>query len=292
VNLGIGTGRLENITDIQNALWLYKALVKVDRLSANLSGADLNELGRSITKGNNTRVLDSRRRTQFLLTTVDNYLQQKGLISKTDINYFSNLNDILFFAFNNPRFSGTEKFIRLTPSIMDDNSNQLHTNGMDKFTHDFTNQSAVFSTGIKRYKPVNLVHQNNYGAALKLAYISTDLTDRQFANGIPVTETKGKNDIKQAGAELFFEHAIYPNTRTVFNFNLQSELGYQDDGKEGFYTVSTLSCGVNYFISYHTRFNAGISAYYQKNKYYIDRYLELLPNNIQLNASVGLEINL
>jgi hypothetical protein len=292
INLGIGTGRLENITDMQNALWLYKALVKADRLPANLSGADLNELGKSITKGNNTRVLDARRRTQFLLTAVDNYLQQKGFINKTDMTYFSNLNDILFFAFNNQRLSGTEKFVRVTPSIKEWNGDQLQTNGMDKFKHDFTSQSVVFSSGIKRYHPVNLVHQNNYGASLKLAYISTDLADRDFSNGILVSEIKGTNEIKQAAAELFFEHSIYPNTRTVFNFNLQSELGYQYDGAKGFYTSSGLNCSLNYFISYHTRFYCGISAYYQKNKYYIERYLEMLPNIIQLNANAGLEINL
>ena len=292
VNLGIGTGRLENITDMQNALWLYKELVKVDRLPANLSNYDLNELGKSITKGNNTRVLDARRRTQFLLTTVDNYLQQKGFISKTDMTYFSNLNDILFFAFNNPRLSGTEKFVRVTPSIRNWNTDQVNANGLDKYEHDFTSQSVVFTSGIKRYLPANLVHQNNYGASLKLAYIATDLTDRQFFNGNPASETKGKSEIKQAGAELFFEHAIYPNTRTVISFNLQSELGYQDDGAKGFYTISALSCDVNYFISYHTRFTASVSAYYQKNNYYIDRYLNLLPNTIQLNASAGLEISL
>jgi hypothetical protein len=292
INLGIGTGRLENITDMQNALWLYKELVKVDRLPANLSSSDLNELGKSITKGNNTRVLDARRRTQFLLTTVDNYLQQKGLITKTDMTYFSNLNDILFFAFNNPRLSGTEKFLRVTPSIKNWETEQLETNGMDQYRHDFTSQSVEFTAGIKRFHPVNLVHQNNYGAALKLAYILTDLIDRNISNNVIVSDIKNRNDIREAAAELFFEHAIYPNTRTVINFNLQSELGYRDDGAKDFYTVSSLSCAANYFISYHTRLNCYLSAYYRKNSYYIDRNVEVLPNNILLNASVGLEINL
>ena len=105
VYTGIGTGRLENITDMQNALWLYKALEAAGSLSRALTTEEQNDLGRAVTRANNTRVLDSRKRTQFVLTTVDEYLQQRGLISKTDINYFSNLNDILFFAYNIPRLS-------------------------------------------------------------------------------------------------------------------------------------------------------------------------------------------
>jgi hypothetical protein len=117
INTGIGAGRLENITDMQNALWLAKALEASGSISHTLSATALNELGRTLTKANNTRVLDGRKRTQFVLATVDNFFQQKGLVGKTDINYFSNLNDILFFAFNTQRLSGTEKYIRFTPAI-------------------------------------------------------------------------------------------------------------------------------------------------------------------------------
>lgn len=117
INTGIGKGRLENITDMQNALWLSNALQTANSLLQPLSATELNELGRTITTANNTRVLDTRKRTQFILETVDNYLQQNGLINKTDIRYFSHLNDILFFSFNSPRLSGTEKFIRFTPGI-------------------------------------------------------------------------------------------------------------------------------------------------------------------------------
>jgi hypothetical protein len=292
LTMGIGTGRLENVTDMQNALWLYKELIKIDRLGAILSADDLLALGKSITKGNNTRVLDSRKRTQFLLTTVDNYLQQKGAISKTDINYFSNLNDILFFAFNSPRFAGTEKFIRLTPSIEGSNGKRVQNNGIEKFEHDFSARSVVLSSGFKKYKPVNLIHQDNYGASLKLAYISGDLTDRDFTNGIVTGEIKSNTTIKQAGANLFYGHAIYPNTRTVINFNLQSEFGYQDINPENFYAATNLFCGINYFISYRTRLNCNVSAYYQRNIYSIDRYVQVLPNTIQLSAAAGLEISL
>jgi hypothetical protein len=292
VTAGIGTGRLENITDMQNALWLYKELIKVDRLGAILSVDDLLALGSSITKGNNTRILDSRKRTQFLLTTVDNYLQQKGAISKTDMAYFSNLNDILFFAFNNQRLSGTEKFIRLTPAITGRNGDQLQNNGSDKSKNEFSTQSVLLATGFKKYSPVNLSHQNNYGAAIQLSYTDTDLHDRYFNNGLLTTEIKSNSTIKQAGTNLFYEHAIYPNTRTNINVGLQADLGYQDVDTKHFYCTVNLGTSVNYFISYRTRLTVGVNGYYQKNKYASGNYFMALPKTFQLSAGAGLQVNL
>ncbi|MEO6721146.1 MAG: hypothetical protein ABIN67_12280 [Ferruginibacter sp.] len=54
LNTGIGIGRLENVTDMQNAIWLSKALETATSLSNKLSPTQLHELGRTITRANNT----------------------------------------------------------------------------------------------------------------------------------------------------------------------------------------------------------------------------------------------
>ena len=293
IHTGIGTGRLENITDMQNALWLYKELTAEKIIARQLTGDELNELGRAVTAGNNTRVLDARRRTKFILAIVDNYLQQKGVISKTDINYFSSLNDILFFAINNPRLAGTEKYIRFTPAIASWNNDQDASNSIDKFQHRFNTKSLLLSLGVGKYIPTNLVHQNNFGASAKLSYISADLSNKYFTNGAVTNEVKGKSELKQAAVNLFFQHAIYPNTRTVINFNLETETGYQDFEKQtSFYNTTNLTAAVNYFISYRTKFTAGIGAQYQKNIYNFYDYVRLDPNTIFLYVNAGIIISL
>jgi len=118
---------------MQNALWLYKELQEANLLTRSISDNELNDLGQSITDGTNTRVPDTRNRTQFILTTVDNYFQQKELIAKNDINYCTRLNDILFFDFNNVRLSGTEKFIRFTPAIQRNSQESGSNNLADKY---------------------------------------------------------------------------------------------------------------------------------------------------------------
>jgi hypothetical protein len=258
-NTGIGKGRLENVTDMQNALWLSKALTTANSLSRSLSDEELNELGRTITKANNTRVLDARKRTQFMLETVDNYLQQKGLINKTDIGYFSNLNDILFFAFNSPRLSGTEKFIRLRPGISAYGTRQKQSYNSSQSDHLVNSKSLTLSTGINKYNPKNLVHQNNYGASVILTYNSLDFTEKYTATGSTPINAKANTILKQAGVNLFYEHAIYPNTRTTINFNLQAQAGYQaQETVTSFYHSTNLAGSVNYFISYRTRLTCSV----------------------------------
>jgi|GEM_PF-1941273 len=284
-NTGIGTGRLENITDMQNALWLYKDLESEKLLSRSLSDEELNDLGRAITRGNNTRVLDSRRRTQFILKTVDAYLQQKSVVNKTDINYFVHLNDILFFAFNNPRLSGTEKFIRFTPGLFSYTDDATQNDLVNKYQVRYNTPSLALSTGINKYLPISLKQQQNYGASIRLSYLSRKLTDRRFNSGVLSYETKTNTEVKEAALNVFFEHAIYPNTRTVISFNLKSCGGYHTIAQQSeWFADVNLSASLNYFISYRTRFTCNAGTFYEKNKLY--------PERLQLFANAGLEINL
>lgn len=294
INTGIGIGRLENITDMQNALWLNKTLEEGSVLSRMLTPEELNELGRSITKGNNTRVLDTRRRTQFILRTVDGFLQSKGLISKTDINYFTNLNDILFFAINAPRFSGTEKFIRFIPDIWINTSNGRLIPSNDKFTVKPQSKSALVTIGFNTYKPLNLTHQNNYGAAVKLNYTDHTLTTRQYLGGVLQSESKQTTTLKQAGVDLFFTHAIYPNTRTIISLTAETEIGWQNDDRpdKNFYEKTGINANLDYFISYRTRLflNAGVS---RIKNYYLNYYQVFQNSNDSFTATLntGLTIN-
>lgn len=293
VTAGIGKGRLENITDMQNALWLYKELQAEKSIHGNLSADELLDLGRSITRGNNTRVLDARKRTRFILETIDAYLQQKGLVTNTDMRYFSSLNDIVFFAINNQRLAGTEKFIRITPGIASWNDDITQSDGINKYERRFTKQSVMLSAGLNKYIPVDLVHQNNYGAALKLSYITTDFTQRFLMHDTVSSENKGKPSFKQAGVNLFFEHAIYPNTRTIISINLQSETGYEEvDGLTGFYGAANLLGSMSYFISYQARLTGSLGATYRNSMYETTQFITRQSNNFQMNVSAGIEISL
>lgn len=293
INVGFGKGRLENVTDMQNALWLYKELKEAKQLSDELTPDELIGLAKNITKGNNTRVLDSRRRTKYLLATVDNYLQEKRKINKTDIHYFNNLNDILFFAFNNSRLSGTEKFIRLIPGLYEQNNKTTQDNGATETEVKMQNKSLTLTAGLQKYLPTNLAHQNNFGASIKLYLLTNKLSNKYLMNNIITSETNNTQDIRQVGMSLFYQHAIYPNTRTIINFNVQPEIGYQSvNSDNNFYGKAEVSGNFNYFISYQTRLTSSLIATYQKNDGSTLNYNYNISKGIQLSANIGLGISL
>ena len=137
-----------------------------------------------------------------------------------------------------------------------------------------------------------ITHQNNYGAAVNCSYLTADNKDRSFNNGILLSEAKGTTEIKRAGGSIFYEHAIYPNTRTNVTFNLQSDIGYQDIDGQNFYTATNTGCNVNYFISYHTRLTLGAGVLFQKNTYAISDYINMMATTFLLYSNAGIQIQL
>ncbi|MBL7744983.1 MAG: hypothetical protein JNN00_16030, partial [Chitinophagaceae bacterium] len=188
---------------------------------------------------------------------------------------------------------GTELFIRATPAIMNYQDDLTQQPVNSKTEEDAMNKSVRLSAGINKHVPISLKHQNNFGAALQLYYLSNDYTEKFFNGGVQTGEIRLDPELKQAGASAFFEHAIYPNTRTIIRFKLDTETGYQDIGDENsFFNLSNLSGSWNYFISYRTRLNCGLGVSYRKNIYALINYLTLLPESIQLFANAGVQVSL
>lgn len=293
VTISVGTGRLENINDMQNALWLNRALEKEERISRSLSEEELSGLGRTITKANNTRVLDFRKRIQFVLETVDEYLQTKGLINNADIRYFSNLNDILFFAINQQRLSGTEKFIRLTPGITDYRLQNDQQPDDTRHTDKIANKSVQLSIGINKHVPVNLYHQNNFGGSIQAFYLNNHSRLKYLQSDTVFVENDLHANWKQGSVAFFFQHAIYPNTRTAITLSIDSKAGYQElEQEKNWFGMASLSGNAVYFISYRTTLNCSIGASYNKNVYDNTRYLLFEPETMQFFANVGLQVAL
>ena len=291
--IGVGKGRIENVTDMQNALWLYKSLKNEKNLSGELTDEELNNLGKSITKGKNTRVLDFRRRTKFILKTVDSYLQEKGIISKTDINYFNTLNDNLFFANNAERLSGKELYLNINPQMIGENKEYFLKGNSYSLQNKSEIKDLTATIGFRKFLPQSLKHQNNYGFAIKAKILKFIETEKKIYVNNVVTNYYVEYNIQQYGPELFYEHAIYPNTRTNinvradFNFGVQILNKFQDD-----FARLKLNAGINYFINYRTRFIADLGLNYQSNSLnYFERNI-FLPDRLFVNTRVGIDINL
>lgn len=294
INLGagIGKGRLEFVTDMQNALWLHKELSKEKVLKRQLSEKELMGLGMAVTKANNTRVLDSRRRNRFILETVDGFLQKNGLISKTDILYFSSLNDVLFYAINEHRMSGVEKALKLSPSFSYSRNYGKYSEPVSENEDRTKVKALTLIASWKKYKPVSLYHQRNYGFSFQAVKSWRNYLMATSNSGV-VNESKWNDNSSQVSVSAFLQHKFYPNTRTSFNLSLETEGGYNwFPGISKWFNLTRAGCSLNYFISYNARLTGGVSASIQKNYNDITSAYLFNTNLFSLNASIGLEINL
>ncbi len=282
ITIGVGKGRLENITDMQNAIWLHKILLKEGDLKQKLSDEEIIGLAKTITNANNRRVLDGRKRLQYILQKVDGYMQSKELISKTDIHYFSNLNDVLFFANNTVRQAGTEKYIRFIPSFVNNKTKfEQHIIPTSSNKSIVDGAEIVMKIGLQQYKPLNLSHHIDYGAAVKLNYGKAKENYTSFLNANVDYNYKLKDEWRKVGLDYFFRYSIIPNTRTNINFNLQAENGYQwHNGFNQVYHSVVFGAGADYFISYNTRFNFNIGTIYNNNNFDIRALNRYNPTNL------------
>jgi hypothetical protein len=290
--IGVGKGRLENITDMQNALWLHKILKQEQQLNRALTETELLELAQTVTKANTRRILDNRQQRKFILKTIDNYLQSKNVIKKSDIEYFTNLNDVVFFANNLHRLSGLEKYVRINPSITSSkyNREQLNT-PFNKQNNKNDIQSVIVKLGFEKYKPLRLKQQINYGINLIGVHTKLISSKKDYINSILQTDTKGTIELNQIGGAYFFEYGLYPNTRTIFNLSLSGE-----NGKEYFRNQSSvyhkvaLALLADYFINYNTRFNIAIGENYNYSKF--NSNTSNIPNggNLHFSFNCGLKV--
>jgi hypothetical protein len=282
VTLGIGKGRLENITDMQNAVWLHNILLKENNLKGKLSEEEIIGLAKTITTSNNKRVLDGRKRIQFILKNVDDYLQRNDAINKTDINYFSNLNDVIFFANNATRQAGTEKYIRLIPSLVHYFANEENSiTAPIKASQNENGAELVLKIGIQKYKPLSLTHQIDYGLAAKANYGKSTNAFKNYVNSNLNYAFEYNDEWKKVGLDYFLRYSIYPNTRTVVDFDLKGENGYQSiNGLKELYHTVILAANASYFISYNTRLNINLGTTYNKNNVDIRAINRYNPSNL------------
>lgn len=269
IGLGIGKGRLENITDMQNAIWLHNILLKERNLKRNLTEEEIIGLARTITTSNNRRVLDGRKRIQFILKSVDDYLQSKEVIGKTDINYFSNLNDIVFFANNFPRQAGTEKYIRVISSLANSASkDESRIIPISKSTQTENGTEIVLKIGLQKFKPLSLIHQIDYGVALRANYGKSDNKFKRYTNSNLDYTLDYDTEWKKIGLDYFVRYSIFPNTRTIIDFDLKAENGFQSlNAVDELYHTAVVTANASYFISYNTRLNINLGTRYNKYNY-------------------------
>lgn len=106
VGAGIGTGRMEMVSDLWQSHFILEKLRKEKLLSKELTNENVYEFAYLSSKLKNKRFFDSRLRKIAELQSLDSLLHKQGLLSVSDISYFTLLNDYWSYGSFPDRQSG------------------------------------------------------------------------------------------------------------------------------------------------------------------------------------------
>jgi len=172
------------------------------------SNAEILTFAKRISEIKNERVLDSRLKKIFELTQIDSILNSLDLIEKSDMVYFSKLNDIWDFGGIPSRSSGIRIQLSYHPNF---NYNKTHSEQFVPGTLDTTVKYKMFrnslGVSVDWSKPIRQKLQSNFYYSMDYFMSNEDNFNTQlFSNGIY--------------SIIGYSFGIYPNSRTSLYFGI------------------------------------------------------------------------
>lgn len=187
VDFGIGKGRIENVTDARQAIYILQDLYDKGILKKQLTTEEINAFAGQISLVKNKRHFDAREKNIEELTFVNHYLIANNYIDSINTaDYFFSLNDFWQNGDHEQRMAGhrfkfglapTYIFLQNNMSYQDDHfprNNLADTKWGGTLYLDYTNE-----------RPLNLKWQRNYNVGMRNGlYRWRSLESNQFLSSI------------------------------------------------------------------------------------------------------------
>jgi hypothetical protein len=260
--LGLGKGRIENVTDAQTALYILNDLEQQGLLNSSPTAETKRQFAQLITAVNNKRVFDNRRRRIYEFTQIDSFLKASGLISVNDIRYFATINDNWVMAYNPYRSSGSNWYIQLLPGGgIQKNSDYYKADWVNNSGRQtLTYASLTPLLGYENNKPLNLKWQRNLATIISIQKKWNSDETRNIYFG---SESVSKIDTWEWLTRLYSRYGwgYFPNNRTAINAYLLLDASFGKSSRQVVYKEMRIirpeiDFSADYFLSYRTRFNA------------------------------------
>jgi len=262
VELQIGHGRIENVTDARLAVYILDDLQKQGRLSRTLSQDEVFAFADFLTKTLNKRGIDSRIKRIKEYVAIDSFLVQNGLTTKTDGLYFGIVNDNRNYARTQTWNTGREWHFGVSPLINYTNrfTKTTDDSGTSKTRDELTECGLGFNAEYSSFWISGLKWQQNYSFKASFNVLKYDTVGTYF----------NVSNYKTIAADASYQISYLPNTRTtitgtcgVYAFkNLYKEIS-------NWLNVSPyISSTCDYYFSEKLRFQANASIGYHYDKRY------------------------
>lgn len=269
-SIGIGKGRIEQVTDARQAVYILDELSKRGKLTKTLSDIEIFNFAQTISKVKNKRFLDARLHRIDEITTVDSFLVKNNYLTSQDAGYFSTLYDFWEYGDLYYRGSGQSFEINITPTVTIDKYTFKTTNNLDENRSTDRTYNADLNLIYRFEKSVGLNWQHSLTTSLALGISDYDTEHQLQTNGIRTNGTFIVN----------YYLSFYPSTRTSFSINAyhnNSLLFYKNTTishvVEPDYRANNISsairASVNYYFSPQLRLsgNAGLNYTYKSINY-------------------------
>jgi len=208
LRLGVGYGRIEDVQDARQAVYIASALSKKNVLTRNLSNDELFELSQKISTVKNKRFLDSRLHLIDEITSVDSFFVNNNLLADNDAAYFTTLYDMWQYGDLFARRSGYEISLVARPYSV--RQNEKYTPMMRE--HLYTSNQYIVSLDFRYEKPFKLNWQHSVTAGGNGGIYSYRQRDKQTDNNYTYN-----TDSKLFSVYANYSLGYYPNTRTNKN---------------------------------------------------------------------------
>ena len=250
IGIGVGLGRIEEVGDARQAIYILQELQKQKLLKKDLSAEQINELAQLITTVKNKRQFDSRIKLIEEITTVDSFFVANDFIDKDHSTaYFTTLYDNWQYA-NVSRQSGNRFTVGVTPS---GEYNGLHAkqsflNSTIESDREIWNLGADFFASFESEKPINLKWQQSFLAKYTLG------TNRE------IIDDDGQS-IHSTTLAASYGLGFYPNSRTEIKGSLSQDVDYLfNEYGSAWVTTTALNFQMSYYFSPQLRLSLSYRA--------------------------------
>lgn len=276
VDLGYGLGRLENVTDARQAIYILDDLQDKGILKKTLTSKEINELARQMAIVKNKRQFDAREKAIDELTFINNYLISQNYIDSVNTaEYFLSLNDYWNNGDKVMREAGYRFKFGVAPTYifqqLSDKRNQLdESNNLYKnYTKNIdTKWGGTLYIDYTKETPINLKFQRSFNIGAR--------------NGLYRWRNRESNEFLQH-TYMRLAYGYYANTRTYFEAALNEHFYWNHTPNSSIVPkLNTLSSDTSldfkgyYFISGQLRIFGSFSMIYSY-------YREIEPNQTNYN---------
>lgn len=240
--VGVGFGRIEAVTDARQAIYILDDLSKRGILTHQLSNDEIFRFSQQISQVKNKRFLDARLHKINEISTVDSFLVNNHLLTKSDATYFTTLYDNWENGANFERKSGHVFEIQLSPS-----ANWYNT----KNQTDTLNRSSIWNKQRNNDYGISLAFNYEYAKQMNLNWERTASASLlgsashvgSFYSTEAIDEYSNKQNVGIIALNGSYSIGYYPNTRTHLSAKLSQHLA------QSFYDKVSYNSWQNYFNS-------------------------------------------